>query len=86
MRSIERIRLQRRMSRHDLADASGVPYGQIARIELGMTYGRASVLAKLAAALHVDVADIIDDKGAADGRIGLPRGPHAIDDEIARVS
>lgn len=86
MRNIERIRMQRRMSRHDLADASGVPYGTIARIELGLCDGRIPVLAKLADALRVDIGSIIDTKDAAVGRAKLPRGPHDIDAELARLS
>ena len=85
MRKIERLRMQRRMSRHDLADASGVPYEAIMRIELGRVDGRASTLAKLADALRVDIADVIDGRDAADGRQPLPRGRHAIEDELARV-
>lgn len=48
------------MTQHELADAAGVGRATIARLELGAPNPSPSTMRKLAAALKVEVAELLD--------------------------
>lgn len=64
MSRLRQVRLGKRMTKDDLAKASGVSYKQINLIESGKTAPRDSTLFRLADALEVDPLEIDDSEAA----------------------
>jgi transcriptional regulator with XRE-family HTH domain len=65
-RTVDRIRHARRrlgLSQEELAEASGVSAATIVQVELGHRRPQGRTLRKLAAALGVEVADLLEEEG-----------------------
>jgi transcriptional regulator with XRE-family HTH domain len=67
---LRRLRAERFLSQMELAKASGVGSTTIARIELGMVVPRAGTVRKLAQALEVKPAELMDPSQLLDRRSG----------------
>lgn len=57
---LKRLREERGLTQERLAKKSGVSHGYIARLEIGMHDPSLSTLAKLAKALKVTVAELVE--------------------------
>ncbi len=57
---LKRLREERNLTQERLAKRSGVSHGYLARLEIGMHDPSLSTLAKLAKALKVSVAELVE--------------------------
>lgn len=57
---LKRLREERELTQEKLAKRSGVSHGYLARLEIGMHDPSLSTLAKLAKALKVSVAELLE--------------------------
>jgi transcriptional regulator with XRE-family HTH domain len=58
-RNLRRLRLERSWSQHDLANEASVRQGLVSALELAQANPTLESLDKIAAALRVDVADLV---------------------------
>ncbi|MDT8901124.1 helix-turn-helix domain-containing protein [Anaeroselena agilis] len=63
-RRIKFIRRNKKITQENLAIASGVKRAMIAKIETGVSIGSVETLNKIATALGVTVAELIDEQAA----------------------
>jgi transcriptional regulator with XRE-family HTH domain len=61
-RRVQALRNARRLSQAGLAKAAGLSRGYLSRVELGMQSPTLEVIERLAAALGVKAADLLEDK------------------------
>lgn len=74
-RNLKRIRTDRGLSQHALADRSGVPQPTISNIEIGRRDPHQSTLRKIAEGLEIDVVEFFVEEGAPKGPPPEPRTP-----------
>ncbi|HHY34276.1 MAG TPA: cupin domain-containing protein [Firmicutes bacterium] len=85
-REIRRLRTARRMSLKQLAEESGLTFGYIGQIERGEVSPSISSLRRIAAALHITLADLFRAERAANSRIVVPEARPRLKTDDERVT